>query len=263
MSQPHLEYSKTIQAKNGNYIITANDLGHDQFYKKTGATLMHNEIEYLCQLFKFFPKDTMILDIGANLGLFSVPISKFLQTNHAHAKILSFEPQRLVYNMLSGNAALNNCVNLFCHHIALGDQEGWLKIPPINYGIKQDFGQVKFGNQTFYREKPHNAAYDEWVEVKTIDSLNLPRVDFIKIDVEGMETKVLDGARKLIERDLPYLWVEYFQDSKNIAIKLRELGYTKKIENGHPLDWFVIHESKLDSIPKEFLKEKLKPHWQI
>src|SRR5690242_12326041 len=51
----------------------------------------------------------------------------------------------------------------------------------------------------------------ETVSVVTIDSLGLPRLDFLKIDVEGMEIAVLRGARDMIARFVPRCWIEYWK----------------------------------------------------
>jgi len=68
------------------------------------------------------------------------------------------------------------------HRIALGSGAGNLPISKPDYTVPQDFGLFSLANQT---EGP-----SESVEVRTVDSFQLSRLDFIKIDVEGMEGRV-------------------------------------------------------------------------
>jgi hypothetical protein len=105
---------------------------------------------------------------------------------------------------------LNDLENLYVHRMGLGAVKSVLKVPLVDYGVPQDFGQLSLVNQTGF------AAYEN-VEIITIDGLGLPRLDFLKIDVEGMEIEVLKGARRTIEAHLPWCWIEHWKVGVNFV----------------------------------------------
>ena len=98
-----------------------------------------------------------------------------------------------------------------------GDKEGQITVPRPNYGKEGNFGGLSLDPE----------KYQESVPLRTIDSLGLSPCHFIKIDVEGMEADVLNGARQTIARHRPLLYVENDREEKSPALiaLLRELGY--------------------------------------
>jgi FkbM family methyltransferase len=111
--------------------------------------------------------------------------------------VYAFEPQRIVFQTLCANMALNSVVNVHCRPEALGESPRTIMVPPIDYSSENNFGGMTLGGRA-----------GEAVAVVTLDSLNLPRCDFLKIDVEGMELNVLKGAARTIETLRPILYVE-------------------------------------------------------
>ncbi len=76
------------------------------------------------------------------------------------------------------------------------------------------------------QERTYDPALAEKVPLIALDSLNFPRVDLIKIDVEGMEAQVLAGASATIRRCQPLLFVEYLKgDAPALRAQMVELGY--------------------------------------
>jgi FkbM family methyltransferase len=139
-------------------------------------------------------KNDTILDVGANIGLMTIPFSKIVGPN---GKVLSFEPQSNIYHILCGNVAINNLTNVECKNIALGQSNDDLFLPNIDYKTINNFGGVSLSN-----------IGDIRIEQKKIDDLELINVNLIKIDVEGMELNVLNGATNTIEKFRPILYVE-------------------------------------------------------
>jgi FkbM family methyltransferase len=153
------------------------------------------------------------LDVGANFGSHTLPMAQFVgATGLVHA----FEPQRIVFQILCGNVALNELDNVRALPHAVGRSPGRTKIPPINYGGRSNFGGVAIGGER-----------GEEVEVVTLDQLKLPKVKFIKIDVEGMELDVVLGAKATLARCRPILYVENDRVEKAdaLAARLLEVGY--------------------------------------
>ena len=141
------------------------------------------------------------MDAGANIGLVSVPLASWLKPRGG--TVLAFEPQRMLFYALCGAAALNDLDNLQVRNQALGSRRGMLRVPPQDYGKPKDFGQVSLKDRD-------GAETGEPVEVVRVDDLGLVRLDFLKIDVEGMEIDVLEGARESLVRHRPVCWVEHW-----------------------------------------------------
>jgi FkbM family methyltransferase len=130
--------------------------------------------------------------------------------------VYAFEPQRVLFQTLCANMALNSLTHVVCRQEALGAAAGTTYVPPLDYNTENNFG----GLSLTYRQ-------GEPVPVVPLDSLELGRCDFLKIDVEGMELEVLRGAARTIQRFRPLLYVENDrpEQSAELIRYLRELGY--------------------------------------
>jgi len=156
----------------------------------------------------------VVLDVGANIGAHTVVFAKRVgPTGRVHA----FEPQRIVFQTLCANVALNSITNTFCHNAALGDEPGTIVVPAMDYAQVNNFGGLSLGG----------SATGESVPVLTLDGLDLPACRLVKIDVEGMELNVLKGAVKTIERLQPMLYVENDRVEKSAELMrfIEGLGY--------------------------------------
>jgi FkbM family methyltransferase len=156
----------------------------------------------------------VVLDIGANIGAHTLCFAQLVGPSGA---VLAFEPQRIVFQMLCGNMALNAVTNVFANHLALGREVGTVLVPVLDYAQPGNYGGLALGS----------FASGERVSVVPLDSLDLPRCDFIKIDVEGMERDVLEGAARTIERFQPTLYVENdrAEHSQALIAHLLGIGY--------------------------------------
>lgn len=150
------------------------------------------EIDLLRQIVK--PGDT-VLDIGANIGALTVFLA---QAVGGQGVVIAFEPQRLIFQTLCGNIAVNSLTNVMCLNNAVAREPGFVHVPMLNPWTVQNFGGLEL--------KGRDAG--ERVAALTIDSLNLPRCDLLKIDVEGMELDVVAGAAKTIAEREPVLYLE-------------------------------------------------------
>lgn len=147
----------------------------------------------------------VVLDVGANIGVHTVYFARAVGPG---GRVIASEPQRLVYQTLCGNLALNSLTNVEAINVAVGAASGVLTLPPLDYRSEHNFGGVRLGNQ----------EGGEDVSVVTLDSLGLAAVFLIKIDVEGMELSVLRGAQTLLERCRPALYVENADASTSSAL---------------------------------------------
>jgi FkbM family methyltransferase len=108
--------------------------------------------------------------------------------------IHAFEPQGAIHEVLCANVA--QLGNVVVHRKAAGAAPGVIHVPPRDYDSAGNFGGVALGG-----------GVGEQVPVVTIDSLKLQRLRLMKIDVEGMELEVLQGAAETIMRCEPaFMW---------------------------------------------------------
>jgi FkbM family methyltransferase len=137
----------------------------------------------------------VVVDAGANIGTHTVALAQAVTPS---GQVWAFEPQRIVFQTLAANVALNSLTNVSCQPRALGAVPGTAQVPPINYTSENNFGGVWLGSW------PNG----ESVEIVRIDDLRLPACHLLKIDVEGMELEVLQGAAATIAQHHPLLYVE-------------------------------------------------------
>ncbi len=79
-----------------------------------------------------------MLDIGANLGAYSIPLAKSMRD--VGGVLMAFEPQRILYYQLCGNVVLNRLDNFIAINKAVGDYDGDIEIPEINYENNTNIG---------------------------------------------------------------------------------------------------------------------------
>lgn len=159
----------------------------------------------------------LAIDIGANIGLWSKDLSRFFD------HLICFEPNKFCIDYLKKNIDLNkSTINSF----ALGSKNETkdLLIHSTNSGASSFINKTKTG----YDNKS-NPVYGEFsvetktldVEVKKLDNFNYINIDFIKIDVQGFELEVLEGAIKTLDNNDPILCIE--EDSPNDSQSLKFL----------------------------------------
>lgn len=175
---------------------------------------------------KFLVGDGVVaLDIGANIGVYTVEWARLM---HGWGEVHAFEPQRPVYYALAGNIAINNCFNADAQPFAIGAKNGLVSVPRFDYTKNASFSGVTLRDDP-HPHQPLSAAkltktYP--VKMRCIDSFALPRVDLMKIDVEGMEGDVVEGARGTIERCRPVIFIEHiWTGPEAIQDQLGSFGY--------------------------------------
>ncbi len=136
--------------------------------------------------------DTAI-DVGANLGTTALPMGRRVG---ASGTVLAFEPQPLMAQLLSATLTLNEVFNVRVLSMALGNQTGWAAIPELGIHHGGNYGAVRLAPEGIR------------VPIVRLDDWHLPRCDLIKIDVEGNEWSVIEGARSTLSKHRPVLYVE-------------------------------------------------------
>jgi FkbM family methyltransferase len=141
----------------------------------------HPEIELLK---KYLTKQSFVIDIGANIGTHSIGIGPYV------AKVMAIEPDKQNHGLLTKNLSLAMLKNVSSNRLALSDTVG-------HVGTKFDYGKTKLDPS------------GKDVMCTKLDLIKgFPRLDLIKIDVEGMELNVLNGASATISYYQPKIFVE-------------------------------------------------------
>ena len=191
-----------LDSIHGRFIVNRHCAFQAEALIKTGATHIEGELANIFALIDTLPTGAVIIDGGANAGFFTIPVANRIRGRGQ--RIISFEPQLALFRALSGSLALNDIDFCDLQLAGLGAEAGTAMVPDIDYGTPQDFGTVQISA----------TGSGTAVEIKTIDSLWLDRLDFVKLDVEGYECAALAGGIETIQTHRPYIWVEFFISGK-------------------------------------------------
>ena len=211
MSDPGFpEFNELTEFRFGRILYNKNDI-------YIGKSLeLYGEFSYgEAQLFEAIVKPGMtVVEVGANIGSHTIPLAQWAGPQ---GRVHAFEPQRIVYQTLCANLALNHLTNVIAHYAAAGDKEGELIVPELEPRATNNFGGLGLGDFEQGRKVP----------ILTVDSLELPACHFIKADVEGMEELALRGAEETIRRCRPVLYVENDRKEKaeDLVRYVHSLGY--------------------------------------
>ena len=190
----------------GKFIVPRTCLFQAEALVKTGRTHIEDELRNIFAIINTLPDDAVVVDGGCNAGFFTIPVAHLTQGRNT--RIVSFEPQRQLFQAVGGSLALNGYQHVYLHNCGLGSMPGIAQLPAIDYSVAQDFGTVQLDSQATVEED--SWMTDQRVDVVSIDSMALPRLDFFKLDVEGYEVPALIGAFNTIKQHRPWIWVEYF-----------------------------------------------------
>jgi FkbM family methyltransferase len=168
-------------------------------------------------------KKVNIIDIGANVGLYSL-YAKHLPNSHFY----SYEPFKFTYDLLNDNIKLNNITNVQTYNIGLSDKKGKTI---LNVCLSQDGLNTMGANPLRF-----NDINPIEVEIDTLDNIfynNNINVDFIKIDTEGYEYNILKGGEKTIKKYKPIIQLEFNETNmrqcnirpEQLLNYINELGY--------------------------------------
>jgi len=180
------------------------------------------EIKPLQLIFTYFNsfdhlfKSSVAIDVGANIGNHSVYFSKFF------SKVISIEPNPFSFELLKLNAQLAIQKNIECLNIGASDTKGNLI---YSYADSANSGSV------FLSPSNNSENNKNIVKVDSLDNIFInEKISLIKIDVEGMELQVINGALEIIKKQMPFILFEqsktnFKNKSSPVIDKLYDLGY--------------------------------------
>jgi len=220
---------------------------------KIEASLLRGERSYdrdnFTAILNFVKPGDVCFDVGANIGVYSVV---FARVSGDAGNVHSFEPVGHIRDKLIANARLNGFDGLNVNSFALGSKPGTLAM----HQVKE--GRFRGGTSTFVDTENiaalgANEFVTREVEVKTLDQYvaeaGVERLDFVKIDVEGFELEVLEGAGDSLSRFKPTMILEYDEQRHGEqAASLRGLLHG----NGYETYEFASFRDTLVLLPFDF-----------
>jgi len=202
---------ESVQLFNNTIYLDKNDdLGLSTIYEEFELP----EYRYLEK--KIQPNDTVI-DVGANIGYYTLIFAKFVGKN---GTVYAFEPEPNNFALLKKNIEVNDYHNVILENKAVSNQNGFANLEISN----------RIGEHKIIPERTKNTIQ---VQTITLDSIFQSKIDFVKIDTEGYDFKVIDGMKKIIDRFHPKLMIELYPrlmekaglSLENSLIKLQSKGY--------------------------------------
>ena len=220
----------TMIVNKNDYCSTSQDMAFGVGYQLLAkSSYDRNEIMFLLSILQkkreYDGDGVVAIDCGANIGVNTIEWANAL---HGWGRIIAFEAQEKIYYALAGNVAINNCLNVTARLAAVGASCGFIDIPEPDYTRPASYGSLELRYRTNNEFIGQQIDYQKTksIPLVSIDSLNLERCDFIKIDVEGMENEVLAGAADTLERHRPVMWIEILKsDREELAEYLKKKSY--------------------------------------
>jgi FkbM family methyltransferase len=211
---------------------------------------------------RFLKPGMVVLDIGANEGYYTVLASKCVGPSGV---VIGFEPSPRERRRLGMNLWMNHCENVRVEKLAMGSAEGHVILHVVEGS--------ETGCNSLRPPDVKGKTRDVQVDVITLDQFLLrraiPRIDFIKMDIEGAELSALQGATKLLGTvPRPLLLIEIFDirtrpwgySARDLAKLIFEAGYLLHtvVGNGNllPLESDAhIFDANFVAVPKERVSE--------
>ena len=180
-------------------------------------------------------KNPIMFDIGANVGNHSIYYEKEIGAE----RVLSFEPIVPVFDRMVSNFKANGITNTTTYNVAISSREADLTCIsrlPDNYGSywlwynDEEYKHPADRGYTVHKgcDGSSYTSIIQSIPLNKLNMSNIDRVDFIKIDVEGMELEVLNGSSNVINKYKPMIQIEVAIDNEtNVLRILSEMGYNR------------------------------------
>ncbi len=193
---------------------------------------------------KYVKKGMYVFDIGANVGCHALPLSKLVGEK---GKIFAFEPMSRAFSKLKQNVGLNDFKNIVLEKIALSDINR--KEDSIHFRSSWPKDSIEVDKQK-EKEEVEFLKLDDYVDINKIQKIN-----FIKLDVDGYECKVIRGGTNVLKKFRPMIIAEFGESTleeagdslEELIDLLASLGYSFYSEK--ELEKYPNKESILKAVP--------------
>jgi FkbM family methyltransferase len=218
--------SEIYKNEDGTFIIFPNDAIAQHI--KSGK-LWEKHFKDIINI--FISSGDVVIDAGANFGYNATLMGKQIGST---GLLMAFEPQRIIYQQLNGNLILNNVFNAITFQAALGNKQATTTMRSVDY----ESNWINIGDTSI-------GEGGEEVSVYTLDEIELEKLNFIKVDVQGYELFMLQGAKNTLQTYKPNIFIEIephqlikFNITENQLIDyIKSFGYRIfKINNDYPCD---------------------------
>jgi len=187
------------------------------------------------------------IDCGSNYGWHAMYASKIFN------KVHSFEPQKIIYDMQHDSIKLNNISNITLHNCVVGNEYKIVYLPELDYSLDMNMGDT---------------SLSEYKTSIRIDQIKLDDLEddisVIKIDVQGYEKFVIEGASQHLKTTRPFIIIEIEEHQLrkfNISLHeifrtLHEYGEIYLIDYFYPSDFIIVpykRVSEFNSIFKKYM----------
>lgn len=214
----------------GNFLVH----GNDSVSKQEGGGGFWDV--FLKEYFDQLKPDDVFVEIGAHNGFHSIYVSKKCK------KVICFEPQYKNFLNIQANILLNDAWNVDAYNFALYDKEIKMKLGDGQNGVDNKNKDILFvdyniaGPASLFLEEDQENGY---IQAKTLDSFNFPRVDYIDLDAEKCDYKVLLGGVETIKKYRPVINFEVFERFNDKYLEFfKKLNY--EVRSLTPNDYLAI-----------------------
>lgn len=188
------------------------------FLHKTKARFRRRHSDTVALLGKYIPAGGTILDVGANFGYFA---KEFARLQNGSCRVFCFEPVIYNYNILE--YVTKRIDNVRIEKCALSNAEGEIEITiPVKKTGKIGPALAHFGpekDRDYISQRARTVKMDDYLRTAGIE-----HVDFIKVDVEGAEILVFEGAEETLAKHKPSIFCEINNDyTQRIGRKAQEV----------------------------------------
>lgn len=231
---------KLFKTKTGNYYlpffafrdVVRNTIINDEVFD--------NEVYELSKT--LIQENSIVIDAGANYGQLSILFSQ----SKSNVTVYAFEAYKYIYEILLRNVKINNATIKVFNYILGDSSKKDLLISNSKLQSSNNYGSNKV-------ELASDLSEGNLVDAVKIDDLEFEKkISFMKIDVQGYDLKVLNGAKKTIQKHKMPIIIEYSQEFEkdfnytfyDFETILKELNYKieKKIEGNN---YLIIYDDKL------------------
>lgn len=203
---------RIVATRHGTMLLNARDGGVDRELLEYGE---YAEAE-VAVMRAVTPRGAAIADVGANIGALVLPLARLAVDG---VVVYAYEPQPNVFHRLCANLALNGLTNVVARNVAVGAAAATGVVPHLDYTTQHVSGGVRIAF----------AGAGQAVPVVALDAedFGAAPLGLLKIDVEGHEAAVIEGAAQRIASDRPAIYVECRSRAAFARIRavLDPLGY--------------------------------------
>ena len=204
--------------------------GQDLISNHLKKELYEDDIHQLALKLLINEPSGTVLDIGANLGTFCVPLARKIPKLKFHA----FEPQRIISYQLCANVVINSLDNVYTYELALSNEDADIELAMPDYSKETNIGAFSVDKEV--RKNEYECATvntTDKIQLVPLDLLTFSDVKLIKIDVEGHELEVLQGGLETLKaNNYPpiifeaWTWKPWYQEKRKALFDYLEgLGY--------------------------------------